>query len=154
MNLLRYWFPSLGGQKQCITCGFPCIKEIRGSGGDSLFDYSIAYLELTNSDREQLPFGPDIVHGESPHPFEYACYRGVWDYSENDANGIAAILAKKRRCKLFFPHQRGGDPQFHLNLKHQVANRWWTFWAVLGATGIGGSISGVVVWLLQRGGTP
>lgn len=100
-----------------------------------------------------LHFGPEerarLEQGREPNEYESTsvrCSRGLWAATYlSDRTGATVY----RSCKLFFPYQAGVKPAAHLDLKNGAAARWWTFWAVLAATGVGGAVSGVLVVLLS-----
>ena len=151
MNWLRYWFPALGGRRQCVKCGFLSDEDNIIEGSSIAPRLTPQHKEVELSIREGISF--DAIG--LPPISTAACFRGIWGPVGDSMEGLLKDeVLQKRRCRYFFPHQVGTPPPIHLDIMRQVSNRWWTFWAVLGATGIGGSVSGVVVWLLQRGNTP
>ena len=144
-RVLRYWFPKLGGKRQCLKCGF-LGRKIPTPDGSGI---SQEGYEVTASDRERILSAKNYVDDalDSNSGFT-GCLRGIW-LEQPITMKLHTEASRPRGCTLFFPYHQGIQPEAHLELKREASNRWWTFWAVLGATGIGGSISGLIVAFLK-----
>ena len=146
-NLRRYWFPKLGGKRQCMKCGFLTGLDVWVEPETSE-EQSASGIQLVQQVRNYL-----ATHDKSPEGETYflRCHRGVWTDSKVYAGSQDTVTSAKalRGCTFFFPYQQGIPPEAHLELKKDASNRWWTFWAVLGAIGVGGTVSGVILFLLS-----
>ena len=141
--LLRYWFPKLGGRRQCYECGFLSRYGLERHGNFQRdFD-----KEFPARDRLSVLKNREI---DRPGAYQTRCYRGIWPIMDARADNFRPEMVKGRQCGLFFAHQPGASPVAHLDRMGQATNRWFMFWAVLGATGIGGTISGLLVALVGR----
>lgn len=142
-TLSRYWFPKLGGRRQCYECGFLSRYELERHGNFPR-DFDKEFPA-----RDRLPV-LECREIDRPGAYQTRCYRGIWPIMDARADNFRAEMVKGRQCGLFFPHQPGASPAAHLDRLGQATNRWFMFWAVLGATGIGGTISGLLVALAGR----
>lgn len=138
MNVRRYWFPSMGGTRRCYACGFLSRYELERHGSfPREFD-----KEFPAADRLALLETGEI---DKPGAYQTRCFRGIWPIMDARWDKFRAEMLKSRRCEFFFPHSPGASPATHLDFRAQTTNRWFMFWAVVGATGIGGTISGLLV---------
>ena len=134
----RVWFPRFGGRRQCVECGF-LTAYVWGDDPET--------GEPTESwDGEVRQYlRRELIEGQlrkRPEHYEFRCFRGVWSTTQVDDKDRQTL--RYRPCTLYFPHHPAVSPSTHVELKNQAGFRWWGFWAVLAATMIGGTVSGLI----------
>ena len=80
MNWLRYWFPSLGGRRQCVKCGFLSDEGNIIEGSSIAPRLTPQHKEVELSIRGGISF--DAIG--LPPIKNAACFRGIWG-TVNDA---------------------------------------------------------------------
>ena len=118
MNWSRYWFPKLGGRRQCLGCGFFCqpnVRSLTGGVPSSILDVKYEGNELGLKIRERV----------NKHDLDISvtCALNVWNVVKTGDRGKIVPELKPRSCELFFPYQPGFSPDSHVNLKQQAASR-------------------------------
>ena len=172
-RVLRYWLPWLGGRRQCLECGFLFYRQADSQVYEVYGDTRSRLSRVLPKHPPSTPFSiPELSNSGLDTPSqqhfmqsdlkiltkerEVGCFRAVWTASGPPGSPkrqepALTEVPKLRQCTLFFPYHQGVSPEAHLELKKEASNRWWTFWAILAATGIGGTVSGVILFLLSRG---